>query len=164
MRALTSSHARVPGVTMSKWPAPGISTSSIGVGGYHDVALRRIIGEYGYEPFYFRRMLQAGAVDVLQADATRCCGITGFLRAAAIAHAYVVPLSSHTLACFLISFANVKISNSIYKNYIAFDGRIAKLAMLARFGRDKNGSCAMGSSPAWAETAAPANRDLKRVR
>ena len=28
-------------------------------------------------------MLEAGAVDVVQADATRCCGITGFLRAAA---------------------------------------------------------------------------------
>ena len=29
---------------------------------------------------YFRRMLDAGAVDVLQADATRCGGITGFLQ------------------------------------------------------------------------------------
>jgi len=28
-------------------------------------------GEYGYDLFYFRRMLEAGAVDVLQADATR---------------------------------------------------------------------------------------------
>jgi hypothetical protein len=37
-------------------------------------------GEYGYEPFYFRRMLEAGAVDVLQADATRCGGHTGFLK------------------------------------------------------------------------------------
>jgi L-alanine-DL-glutamate epimerase-like enolase superfamily enzyme len=53
-------------------------------------------GEYGYEPFYFRRMLEAGAVDVIQADATRCCGITGFLRAAALADAHTVPLSAHT--------------------------------------------------------------------
>ena len=53
-------------------------------------------GEYGYEPFYFRRMLEAGAVDVLQADATRCCGYTGFLRAAALADAHSVPLSAHT--------------------------------------------------------------------
>jgi hypothetical protein len=28
-------------------------------------------GEYGYEPFCFRRMLEAGAIDVLQADAIR---------------------------------------------------------------------------------------------
>jgi L-alanine-DL-glutamate epimerase-like enolase superfamily enzyme len=53
-------------------------------------------GEYGYEPFYFRRMLEGGAVDVLQADATRCGGYTGFLRAAALADAFGVPLSAHT--------------------------------------------------------------------
>jgi L-alanine-DL-glutamate epimerase-like enolase superfamily enzyme len=52
-------------------------------------------GEYGFDPWYFRAMLSAGAVDVLQADATRCGGITGFLRAAAIADAFQVPLSSH---------------------------------------------------------------------
>ncbi|HEX3405919.1 MAG TPA: enolase C-terminal domain-like protein [Caulobacteraceae bacterium] len=52
-------------------------------------------GEYGYDPFYFRRMLAAGAVDVLQADATRCLGITGFLRAADLADAWNLPLSSH---------------------------------------------------------------------
>jgi hypothetical protein len=33
-------------------------------------------GEYGYDAWYFREMLSAGAVDVLQADATRCGGIT----------------------------------------------------------------------------------------
>jgi L-alanine-DL-glutamate epimerase-like enolase superfamily enzyme len=52
-------------------------------------------GEYGYTPYYFRAMLSAGAVDVLQADATRCGGITGFLRAAALADAFQIPLSSH---------------------------------------------------------------------
>ena len=53
-------------------------------------------GEYGYEPFYFSRMLEAGAVDVLQADATRCGGITGFLRVAALADVANTPLSAHT--------------------------------------------------------------------
>ena len=52
-------------------------------------------GEYGYDLFYFRRMLEAQAVDVLQADATRCGGITGFMAAAALADAHGVPLSSH---------------------------------------------------------------------
>jgi L-alanine-DL-glutamate epimerase-like enolase superfamily enzyme len=52
-------------------------------------------GEYGYDPFYFRRMLEAGAVDVLQADATRCRGFTGFLHAAAIAASFGCPLSAH---------------------------------------------------------------------
>jgi len=53
-------------------------------------------GEYGYEMFYFRRMLEAQAVDVLQADATRCGGFTGFFQAAALSRAFNVPLSSHT--------------------------------------------------------------------
>ncbi|MGI8486415.1 MAG: enolase C-terminal domain-like protein, partial [Thermomicrobiales bacterium] len=53
-------------------------------------------GEYGYDSFYFHRMLGAGAVEVLQADATRCAGITGFLRAADICDAYGMPLSAHT--------------------------------------------------------------------
>ncbi len=53
-------------------------------------------GEYGYEPVYFRRMLEAGAVDVLQADATRCEGITGFLKTSALCEAHFLPLSAHT--------------------------------------------------------------------
>ncbi|OGB26116.1 MAG: mandelate racemase [Burkholderiales bacterium RIFCSPLOWO2_02_FULL_57_36] len=52
-------------------------------------------GEYGYDLPYFRRMLEAQAVDILQADATRCGGITGFLGAAALCDAFAVPLSSH---------------------------------------------------------------------
>jgi L-alanine-DL-glutamate epimerase-like enolase superfamily enzyme len=51
-------------------------------------------GEYGYDAVYFRRMLQAGAIDVLQADATRC-GVTGFLEAAALCDAWTLPLSAH---------------------------------------------------------------------
>jgi len=53
-------------------------------------------GEYGYDLVYFRRMLEAGAVDVLQLDATRCGGITGFLEGAALCDAFQIPLSAHT--------------------------------------------------------------------
>jgi L-alanine-DL-glutamate epimerase-like enolase superfamily enzyme len=52
-------------------------------------------GEYGYDAFYFRRMLDAGAVDILQADASRCAGITGFMRVAALCEAHAMPLSAH---------------------------------------------------------------------
>jgi L-alanine-DL-glutamate epimerase-like enolase superfamily enzyme len=52
-------------------------------------------GEYGYEIMYFDQMIAAGAVDVLQADATRCCGITGFLKTSAICEARSMPLSAH---------------------------------------------------------------------
>jgi L-alanine-DL-glutamate epimerase-like enolase superfamily enzyme len=59
-------------------------------------AMEIAAGEYGYDVPYFRRILQAGAVDVLQADATRCLGITGFLAASALADAFEVPISPHT--------------------------------------------------------------------
>jgi L-alanine-DL-glutamate epimerase-like enolase superfamily enzyme len=52
-------------------------------------------GEYGYDLPYFRHMLEAEAVDVLQADASRCAGITGFLRVYPLAEARNLALSAH---------------------------------------------------------------------
>lgn len=57
--------------------------------------IRIAAGEYGYQLDYFKRMLQVGAVDVLQADATRCGGITGFLRAGYLSEAFHIPFSFH---------------------------------------------------------------------
>ncbi|MFC0531711.1 enolase C-terminal domain-like protein [Phytohabitans kaempferiae] len=53
-------------------------------------------GEYGTDPTYFRRMCAARAVDCLQVDLTRSGGYTGFLRAAAVADAYGLEVSTHT--------------------------------------------------------------------
>jgi L-alanine-DL-glutamate epimerase-like enolase superfamily enzyme len=53
-------------------------------------------GEYGYDLFYFRRMLEAGSVDVLQADVTRCGGITQLLQVSALCAARGLRLSAHT--------------------------------------------------------------------
>jgi L-alanine-DL-glutamate epimerase-like enolase superfamily enzyme len=52
-------------------------------------------GEYGYTAWYFKRMLDSESVTVLQADATRCGGISGFLAAASLCWAANTPLSSH---------------------------------------------------------------------
>jgi L-alanine-DL-glutamate epimerase-like enolase superfamily enzyme len=52
-------------------------------------------GEYGYTPAYFAQMLEARAVDCLQADATRCGGYTGWLLAAHLAGAHQVQVSAH---------------------------------------------------------------------
>lgn len=52
-------------------------------------------GEYGYDLTYFRRMCEAGAVDCLQADASRCGGITEWQRAAAVAAAFGLEISGH---------------------------------------------------------------------
>lgn len=53
-------------------------------------------GEYGFDLPYFRNLVRAGAVDVLQADITRCGGLTCFLKIAAYAEAHQLPLSAHT--------------------------------------------------------------------
>jgi L-alanine-DL-glutamate epimerase-like enolase superfamily enzyme len=52
-------------------------------------------GEYAFDLFTVRRMLDAGAVDVLQLDVTRCGGVSGLLKAAALAEARCVPVSAH---------------------------------------------------------------------
>ena len=52
-------------------------------------------GEYGYDLAYFERMCAAGAVDCLQADISRCAGITEWLRVAAVAAAHGLELSAH---------------------------------------------------------------------
>jgi len=72
-------------------------------------------GEYGYDIFYFKRMLSAGAVDVQQADVTRCGGITALLQVAALCQAHNIPLSGHTapalhthVACAVSPFKNLE--------------------------------------------------------
>ena len=52
-------------------------------------------GEYAYSTDYVRSMLQAHAVNVQQADVTRCGGITGFLQIAALCEAFHIDLSGH---------------------------------------------------------------------
>lgn len=52
-------------------------------------------GEYGFALVDFARLLDAGAVDCLQADVTRCRGVTGFLRIAALCSAHSIELSAH---------------------------------------------------------------------
>ena len=57
--------------------------------------MRIAAGEYGYDAAYFERMLAAGAVDVLQADVTRCGGVTGLLGVGALCDARNLPFSCH---------------------------------------------------------------------
>lgn len=87
-------------------------------------------GEYGYTTEYFRTMLEAGAVDCLQADATRCCGFTGFLQAAAVAAAYGLDLSAHTApalhlhaCCAVPSFRHLEwFADHVRVERLLFDG------------------------------------------
>ncbi|MGE5227812.1 MAG: enolase C-terminal domain-like protein, partial [Planctomycetaceae bacterium] len=51
-------------------------------------------GEYAYDAYGFARLLPS--VDVLQADVTRCAGITGWMRATALAASHGLDVSGHT--------------------------------------------------------------------
>ncbi|HEY4084710.1 MAG TPA: enolase C-terminal domain-like protein [Bryobacteraceae bacterium] len=94
--------------------------------------MRITAGEYGYDSFYFRRMLEAGAVDVLQADATRCAGITGFLAAGNLSAAFATPFSAHTApslhahaACAIPCAINVEYFFDHYRiEQMFFDGAL----------------------------------------
>ncbi len=92
-------------------------------------------GEYGYSSLYFRRMLEAGAVDVLQADATRCAGITGFLQASALCEAHSLSLSSHCApslhlhaACAVTNFRHMEYFHDHARiEHMLFDGVVTPI-------------------------------------
>lgn len=52
-------------------------------------------GEYSWNLFYSNGLIEAGAVDVLQADVTRCSGITDLLRVDGLCKARSMPFSAH---------------------------------------------------------------------
>jgi L-alanine-DL-glutamate epimerase-like enolase superfamily enzyme len=93
-------------------------------------------GEYGYDLFYFRKMLEAGAVDVLQADGTRCGGITGYLRAGVLCEARGLPFSAHCApslhahpSCALPAFRHLEYFHDHARiEHLFFDGALSPVA------------------------------------
>jgi L-alanine-DL-glutamate epimerase-like enolase superfamily enzyme len=92
-------------------------------------------GEYGYDLWYFRHMLEAGAVDVLQADATRCAGITGFMRVDALCESRSMVLSSHCgpsvhvhPCCAINSFRHMEyFHDHVRIEHMLFDGALTPI-------------------------------------
>lgn len=127
------------GVTWFEEPVPSDDLDGLRV--IRDRApagVRIAAGEYGYDRFYFRRMLEAGAVDVLQADATRCAGVTGFMAAGHLAGAFSIPFSAHT-APSLHAHAACSLPNAINVEYFFDHYRIEQMffdgALVPRNGR-----------------------------
>lgn len=95
-------------------------------------------GEYAWCALDVRRMLGAGAVDVLQADATRCGGVTGFLQIAALCEAFQTPLSSHTAPSLHVTLccATVRAIHAEYfHDHVRLEGLLLDGAARARDGR-----------------------------
>jgi L-alanine-DL-glutamate epimerase-like enolase superfamily enzyme len=104
-------------------------------------------GEYGHDLAYFRRMLAAGAVDVLQADATRCGGVSGFVGVDALCRAFGLPLSAHTsptlhahLCCALPAAVHVEaFYDHLRLEHLLFDGALAPEDGMLRPAADRPG-------------------------
>jgi L-alanine-DL-glutamate epimerase-like enolase superfamily enzyme len=85
---------QLAGEGVSWFEEPVVKTDLAGLRLVRDAAPMEVSGgEYAYEPFDFLQLLPV--LDVMQADATRCGGITGFLDAHALVRAHEMPLSSH---------------------------------------------------------------------
>ncbi len=83
-------------------------------------------GEYGYDLPYFERMLAAQAVDVQQADVTRCAGITELLRVDAVCRAHGRALSLHCAPSIHVHVA-VALSQVVHLEYFHDHERIERM-------------------------------------
>ncbi|MHB1536612.1 MAG: enolase C-terminal domain-like protein [Acidimicrobiales bacterium] len=83
-------------------------------------------GEYGYDLFYFEAMCRAGAVDCLQADVSRCAGITEWLRVAALAEAHGLEISAHCAPSLHLHPA-AAVANIRHLEYFADHARLDRM-------------------------------------
>lgn len=81
----------------ASWFEEPVSSDDLtGLGHVRDaLTLEIAAGEYGFDEYYFDKMLAADAVDCLQIDVTRCGGYTSWLRASALAHGRGIDVSGH---------------------------------------------------------------------
>ncbi len=117
------------GVTWFEEPVP-----SDDLDGLHEIRslidLDVAAGEYGYDIAYFERICAAGAVDCLQADVSRCAGITEWMRAAAVAAAHGLQISGHCApslhahpACAMQNLRHVEyFADHVRADRLLFDG------------------------------------------
>jgi L-alanine-DL-glutamate epimerase-like enolase superfamily enzyme len=97
-------------------------------------------GEYGYDLTYFQRMCAAQAVDCLQADVTRCGGITEWQRVAAVAAAHGLQVSGHCaphlhldIAAAVANLAHLEwFHDHVRIESMLFDGTVTPTGGLAR--------------------------------
>jgi L-alanine-DL-glutamate epimerase-like enolase superfamily enzyme len=83
-------------------------------------------GEYSWSLADSARLIDAGAVDCLQLDVTRCGGITEFLRSTALAAAHNLPVSAHC-APSLHAHVGVAVPNLRHVEYFHDHQRIEGL-------------------------------------
>jgi len=85
-------------------------------------------GEYSWSPLDSRRMLEAQAVDILQADVTRCGGITALLQIDALCQAHQRPFSAHC-APAITAHAGCALATLIHCEYFHDHVRIEQMLL-----------------------------------
>ncbi|MBV9269392.1 MAG: mandelate racemase [Acidobacteriaceae bacterium] len=89
-------------------------------------------GEYCYVLDDVKDLIDSEAIDVLQADVTRCGGISNFIKISGVCEMYHYPLSAHTsptvhatLCCFATAAINVEyFHDHVRIEHMIFDGAI----------------------------------------
>jgi L-alanine-DL-glutamate epimerase-like enolase superfamily enzyme len=89
-------------------------------------------GEYGWNLPYYQRMLDAGAVHILQADVTRCGGITNLVRIDGLCKARCLQFSAHCapaisahVCCGMETVVHVEYFHDHYRiESLLFDGTL----------------------------------------
>ena len=113
-------------------------------------------GEYAFLPHDFTVLLDAGAVDCLQADVTRCCGVTGLLQAAGMAAARETDLSAHCAPavsahafCAVPALRHLEyFHDHVRLEHLAFDGTLSPANGALRPDPDRPG---LGLDVKWAD-------------
>jgi L-alanine-DL-glutamate epimerase-like enolase superfamily enzyme len=104
-------------------------------------------GEYSWSLADSARLIEAGAVDCLQLDVTRCGGVTEFLRGAALAAAHNLEVSAHC-APSLHAHAGAAVPNLRHVEYfhdhqriegMLFDGTLSPAGGTLTPARDRPG-------------------------
>ena len=123
-------------------------------------------GEYGTDEPYFRRMCEAGAIDCLQADATRCGGYTIWQRAVrsrtasvsrsrATAPRTCTPISPEAHRTSGTSSGSTTTSES---NRCASTAHSTRRAALSRRGTMRRGTASQSRSPTSSDFGSPDSR------
>jgi L-alanine-DL-glutamate epimerase-like enolase superfamily enzyme len=104
--------------------------SSDDLDGLHEVRESTSIdvaaGEYGYALPYFEAMCAKQAVDVLQADVSRCAGISEWMRVGAVAEAHGLELSGHCAQSLHLSVA-LSVPNVRHLEYFHDHARVDRM-------------------------------------
>jgi L-alanine-DL-glutamate epimerase-like enolase superfamily enzyme len=100
-------------------------------------------GEYVYGSVPFRHMMEARSVDIIMIDIMRSCGITGFMKIAAMAEAFNLPVVSHLVPEYQVHTI-AAIPNGLTVEYMPWTLRCYKEVPVP-----KNGMLTVPSKPGW---------------